>query len=174
MPEGLYREVWKGGYIRLVASEGGLALQTNLQGGETLPLTRAGQVYKAVDDDDREDFVFLSAGERGGPAKVIVPSSGVTEAYVYVPSWSPENLDDYLGSYRNTVFGVDYAIEKGGDGLFLVTDEDRLPLTPTGVNEFQAGRWMSIRFPEEKGKTDSFKLATYHTLNLSFEKQYGD
>lgn len=169
MPKGLYREPWKGGYVKLVQTGNGIALQDNVVNGDAAPLEKAGNAYKTA--QDVAEYYFFK-NEQGEIPKVVSSNNGALEEYELVASWSPDSLDKYVGSYRNAIFEIGFTIEKEGDVLFSFDEDgERMQLTPVGPNEFLVGRWMSIRFPDGAGDINSFELDTYHTFNLDFERQ---
>ena len=114
--------------------------------------------------------VFI--GDLMGPE----PDTPEAEAEAEGPVLSPEQLQEYAGSYRSPELDSTYDLEVDADGRLVAGHwrNDPSVLSPTGTDEFAGDQWFlpEVRFVRDGGgRISGFTVTGGRVRDLIFERQ---
>jgi cytosol alanyl aminopeptidase len=168
LPEGYYRDVDRGRYVRFWREQGAPKIST---AGVEFKLSAQGQgVYAS--ESLRGLYLIFVAGTAASAPRIVLSNQGDEPTSLrYLAQVPLRDAQRYVGHYRSAEAGIDYGLSVAGDALLLQSDREAWQLLPGPDQEFfdpRAG--IAIRFERAHGPVRRLLFSTFLLRNLEFER----
>jgi CubicO group peptidase (beta-lactamase class C family) len=117
-----------------------------------------------------EEVAEIVLGDRVGPEPADEPEAEPADPQgAEAPSYSPTELDAFVGIYYSPELDARFGIEREGDGLVLVRGTRTSPLRAVAPDTFRAG-FLELAFQRDGRQVPGFVLDAGRASGIAFER----